>query len=351
MKHITYNCIGISAFNEGMAEIITSEGVGFINTNGELVIPTNFEHVKHTKMINTHYMFKEGLSAFVKEGKCGYIDKKGNIVISPEYDFASPFNEGIAAVSKEGKWGAIDKNGKMVIPIKYDFVQRTSEGVCGVFKDKRCGYIDILGNNVIPLTAKYDIINPFRCGTAVVMEGKWMLPTPEKNANETDSDYLNRYREEIKKSTQKNCFGAINKKGELTVELKYQYLSAFSETLAAASIDGKKLYINTAGETVLELPQYDLIGTFSEGLAWVKSDKKYGCIDKNGNLIIPTEYDNMPIFTNQYAPVSKNSKWGIIDKDGTIRLPIEYDSVSKVENGYAIVNKGSSWSIICINVI
>lgn len=93
MKHITYNCIQISEFNEGLATIINSEGVGFINTNGELVIPTIFEHINNTKMINAHYMFKEGLSAFVKEEKCGYIDKKGNIVISPEYDSASPFNE------------------------------------------------------------------------------------------------------------------------------------------------------------------------------------------------------------------------------------------------------------------
>lgn len=348
MKHISYDCIKISAFSEGMAAIITNEGVGFINTNGELVIPTVFEHVDHMTMTNTHYMFKEGLSSFVKGGKCGYIDKKGDIVISSEYDSASPFNEGIAAVSKEGKWGAIDKNGKVVIPIEYDFVQPSSEGVCGVFKDNRRGYIDILGNNVIPLNDKYDIVHPFKCETAVVMVGKWKIPTVERCANESDNDYLNRYRDEVEKITQNNFFGAINKKGELTIGLKYKFLSAFSEDLAAASIDGKKLYINTSGETVLDLSQYDLIGAFSEGLACVKSDKKWGCIDKSGRLIIPTEYDNMLMFENQYAPISKDSKWGLIDKDGTIRLPNEYDFVSSVENGYAIVNKGDLWSIVSI---
>ena len=44
-----------------------------------------------------------------------------------------------------------------------------------------------------------------------------MLPTLEKNASESNSDYLNRYREEIKKFIKKNRLGAINKKGELTV--------------------------------------------------------------------------------------------------------------------------------------
>ena len=194
MKHIAYDNIRVEAFNEGMAAIMNSDGVGFINTDGKLVIPPIFEHAGHPKaMINTDYIFKDGLSACAKEGKCGYIDKKGNIVISPEYDSASPFNDGIAAVSKEGKWGAIDKNGKTVIPFEYDFVQPSSDGVCGVFKDSRRGYIDTSGNEVIPLTAKYDIIRPFTCGTAVVIVGKWKLPALKRRVNESDNDYFNRY--------------------------------------------------------------------------------------------------------------------------------------------------------------
>ena len=42
MKHITCDCIEITAFSEGLAAIITDEGVGFIDTNGELVIPPIF---------------------------------------------------------------------------------------------------------------------------------------------------------------------------------------------------------------------------------------------------------------------------------------------------------------------
>ena len=81
MKHIAYNCIDVSEFSEGLAAIRNSDGVGFINTNGELVIPTVFEDVDWNTMLNTRYMFKEGLSAFVKDGKCGYMDKQGNTVI------------------------------------------------------------------------------------------------------------------------------------------------------------------------------------------------------------------------------------------------------------------------------
>lgn len=350
MKHIPYDCIEISEFNEGMATILTVAGVGFINTAGELVIPPIFEHIKKTQdtMLNTYYMFREGLSTFGKDGKCGYMDKQGNTVIPPEYDSASPFHQGVAAVAKDGKWGAIDQNGKTIIPLEYDFVQSPSEGVCGVFqKHRRCGYIDLSGNTVIPLTDRYMTTAPFQCGVAVVEVGNWP-PDLEKKANESDRDYLKRYSDAVIKAAQNNRYGAINKKGELTVELKYQYLSWFREGLAAASIDGKKMYINTLGETVFEVPQYDQIGSFFEGLAFVQSGKKYGCIDTSGKLIIPTEYDSMPIFANKYAPVSKNRKWGLIDHSGAVRLPLEYDFVSSVENGYAVVRKDASWSIISV---
>ena len=347
MKHIPYDCIAISEFSEGMATILTVEGVGFINTAGELAIPPVFEHVKKTQdtMLNTYYMFREGLSTFGKDGKCGYMDKQGNTVISPEYDSASPFHQGVAAVAKDGKWGAIDQNGKTIIPLEYDFVQIPSEGVCGVIQNHRRGYIDLSGNTVIPLTDRYMTIAPFQCGAAVVEVGNWP-PYLEKKANESDREYLDRYRDAVIKASQNNRYGAINKKGELTVELKYQYLSWFCDGLAAASIDGKKMYINTSGETVFEVPQYDQICSFFEGLAWVQSGKKYGCIDTSGKLIIPTEYDSMPIFANKYAPVSKNGKWGLIDHSGAVRLPLEYDFVSSVENGYAVVRKDAAWSIV-----
>ena len=348
MKHIAYNCIGISDFSEGLAAIRTGEGVGFIDTNGELVIPTVFEATNHPQMINAWYMFKEGLSVTVKNGKCGYIDKQGNVVIAPEYDCASPFSQGIAAVCKEGKWGAIDQNGKMVIPMEYTFVQTVREGLCGVYKDPLCGYLDPSGKTVIPLTDKYDLIHLFRCGMAVVTVGNWKLDLPKQNENESAADFLKRFRKKVDENFQKNSFGAINQKGELVIEPKYQYISDFGDGLAAATIDGKKVYINTLGQTVFEVPQYNYHGTFFEGLAWVRSGEKYGCIDTSGKLIIPTEYDNMLVFKNKYAPASKSGKWGLIDQNGTVQLPIEYDSVSAVEDGYAVVRKGDTWSIISV---
>ena len=47
-------------------------------------------------------------------GKCGYIDRTGNIVIDPQFDTAGDFSEGRALVEVDEKRGYIDRTGKYV---------------------------------------------------------------------------------------------------------------------------------------------------------------------------------------------------------------------------------------------
>ena len=55
-----------------------------------------------------------------KDGKYGYIDKDGNVVVDYIYDEAQEQNKyGFAAVKKGNLWGAIDKDGKEIVTPKY----------------------------------------------------------------------------------------------------------------------------------------------------------------------------------------------------------------------------------------
>ena len=49
--------------------------------------------------------FFEGLAWIEKEGKYGFIDNKGNVVVEPIYDSVSNFQEGLAKVEKNKKYG------------------------------------------------------------------------------------------------------------------------------------------------------------------------------------------------------------------------------------------------------
>lgn len=107
-------------------------------------------------------------------GKKGYIDERGNELISFKYNTADDFSEGIARVglntNSKSKYGYIDKTGKEIIPLKYDYAGDFSEGLVnvtiednGVYKS---GYIDKTGKVVISF--KYDSGSNFRDGLAEV---------------------------------------------------------------------------------------------------------------------------------------------------------------------------------------
>ncbi|EPZ6837230.1 WG repeat-containing protein, partial [Campylobacter coli] len=53
-------------------------------------------------------------------GKWGFIDKSGKIVIESKFDDAWYFREGLAAVELNGKYGFIDKSGKIIAKPEFD---------------------------------------------------------------------------------------------------------------------------------------------------------------------------------------------------------------------------------------
>mgnify|MGYP006334487577 CR=1 FL=1 len=60
--------------------------------------------------------FNDATYAAVKvNGKWGFVNKEGEMVIDPVYDDARSFSNGLAAVMIDGAWGFIDKNGELVI--------------------------------------------------------------------------------------------------------------------------------------------------------------------------------------------------------------------------------------------
>ena len=68
-----------------------------------------------------------------QNGKWGYIDSTGKIVIKPQFVSAEEFSEGLAAIENEhGKHGFIDESGAIVIEPKFDNWTDFSEGLAAV---------------------------------------------------------------------------------------------------------------------------------------------------------------------------------------------------------------------------
>ncbi len=63
-----------------------------------------------------------------EQTECRYLDSTGKTVLGP-YAKASPFCEGLASASPDGEnWGFVDKTGQWVVPPTYDFCEDFSDG-------------------------------------------------------------------------------------------------------------------------------------------------------------------------------------------------------------------------------
>ena len=83
--------------------------------------------------------------------------------------------------------------------------------------------------------------------------------------------------------------------------------------------------------------KYDDACPFSEGLARVKINGKYGFIDKTGTVVIPAKFDGAWDFSEGLASVKINGKWGFIDKTDTMVIPAKFDDAWYFSNGKARV--------------
>ena len=84
-------------------------------------------------------------------------------------------------------------------------------------------------------------------------------------------------------------------------------------------------------------PGYDIVGSFNNGLAKVKKDKKWGYIDTTGNVVFPCRYNEVENFSDNMARVRVGTKWGLISSDGSEIIKPTFDWIYEFIDGVALV--------------
>jgi hypothetical protein len=191
-------------------------------------------------------------------GKYGFIDTTGRIAVNPQYDDtvsnpnADPFPEGLAAVcigctspfdnkTSNGKWGFIDPDGKMIINPQFNWVQPFSEGLAAACVGDRCdlvgpqsnakwGFIDRTGRFVI--SPQFSAVGPFSEGLADVCVG--VMGASRCEGKE----------------------GYINRNGQFIINPQFEMAYPFHRGLARITItegvETKTGYIDKTGRVVWE---------------------------------------------------------------------------------------------------
>lgn len=244
-----------TSFSEGLAIVVKKgESPAVINKKGEVEFIMN-------KAENVN-LFHEGLAAFSeldKENtvKWGFIDKKGEVAINPQFFKSRNFHEHFCAVAnKEHKWGFIDNEGKLVINYQFDDVKDFYDGKAIVRSGEQFGVIDKNGSFVI---------------------------NPQFDDMAVDNDLF------IIVSSGK--YGWCNNKGKILINPQFEVALYFSgNKLAPVSVDGKWGFINKKGSFDIT-PQYDYATPFFKGTSIIALESKgVGFIDDNGNYKVTPEY-------------------------------------------------------------
>jgi len=176
----------IDKYREGLAPVCENGKWGFVNSEGEIVIEPQFSQVME---------FSEGMAAVFQNNKWGFIDASGEFVIEPQFDEQpDAFHEGVVKVAVKSysirgeiiRYGFADLNGKIILPPVYSDAGYFSVGLAPVRIDNKYGYIDKTGRFIIEEIFEHAL--SFSKNKALVcIERKWGLikhPLYDNSLNE-----------------------------------------------------------------------------------------------------------------------------------------------------------------------
>lgn len=170
----------------------------------------------------------KGFSSFEENGLFGYKDKKGKVIIKPQYEQAMEFTKsGVAFVVSKNKWICIDAKNKFLLEsflydngpdyISESLARYVEEGKMG-FHNERCQKV---------IEALYDFAYPFENGYALVCNGCELQPEGEH------------------KRIVGGKYGILNKKGKIVLPIEYEAILNIDAKRRSAEVkqDGKILNV------------------------------------------------------------------------------------------------------------
>jgi len=169
-----------------------------------------------------------------------------------------------------GLWGFKDQAGKIIIPPQFIFAFDFTGEIAAVGRDDGLYYIDESGKVLS------------------------MRPYIFDNGPDEFHEGLARYRLGSK-------IGFLNEAGEVVIEpMPFDFVSSFSDSLAAVCAGGKKVKQEEADEHPV----------------W--EGGKWGYVDRKGEIVIPMKFEAAKPFAHGEARVKSNGKWVVINKRGEV---------------------------------
>lgn len=341
----------ILPWNKELYLIKAGKKVGIANHKGEIVLPANYSFISKLNCYDRALIALGGKATandkktYMANAKYGIIDASGNILVSPKYkglyEFTYdgtniyPYYEGkclaysyhntidtlvsdcsYLGFSGSGNRvyfsGVMDGHGnELLAPGLFYFVMQPQNGMVRYYdvkkKETLCGYYNLDTNKSFQVATFNTIIRAINFWThgdfigdiAPVNGTSWSFI--DKNGNVLRSGYSS-----IKHNQATELWAARNSSNTWDV-------------------------FNDSNNDVASLSGYSNINfPFNEGdkeVFSVQKEDKYGCIKRDGSIVVPFEYEMAIGNTFDVIAVKKSGKWGLITADNTNLIPVEYTDV------------------------
>lgn len=276
------NLKAVGNMTDGLMPIVRKDGrITYVNISGKdefVLMPVDGKEI-----VAVAASFSCGRAAFkTEDGKWGYIDEKGKVVVKPIYDDIMPFVDDYAIVSIEQKNDSvqdtkrksilIDVSGKEVLKIddKYDF--RLAEGFAAhkiiVRNGERWGFLDFEGKFTKSPKSVEGII-------AFNDEG-YVYENDEK-------------------------YGFMSFENTPIIKAKYESFQIMEDGRFFVKNGDKYLIINQNGDKLLEIEDYDYISVFYDNLLLAYTNNEYEFLNFEGKPISANTFTDLSFVEHGYV--------------------------------------------------
>lgn len=322
-----------SSTGGGLYPVVKDGKWGYIDETGRIVIALQFDSAAG---------FCDERALVTVGGKPRYIDTAGRFINTPPFELSNNFNEGLAPINlgqeripniglikNPGRWGYINKSGALVIPMKFQLADEFHEGLAAAHLGQTSGFIDHTGRFVF--NAPFDVSWGFSEGVVLIKSNLKMiylnragkrLPMPPLD----DNYYGHSFHEGLAAVQIKDKWGFMDKTGRLVIPAEFIEVGDFSEGLAAAEVP-----IDQDKEPPCRI---DETATYTVA-------KKFGYIDRTGTMIIAPQWEYASPFVDGLASVSSCYHASFIDKKGRVSIETRFNDALPFTGPLAEVLIGS----------
>ncbi len=305
---------------------------GFINREGEMVIPPRYDCVKN--FLSDRAIVGKGRLVKTTRGKqkvysWGVISETKDTIIPMIYGKIDPVRLSedkylFYVYSFKSLKGIANQYGREISDVSYRKIGKVSEGMIPVQQRHQWLYLDTLGNVYKTKNKKLKIQKAGGFGEDVVPIRAGNIWGYVDSKYDTILKFIykraDRFSHGLAPAKVHHHYGYINKKGEYVIKEKYKKAQPFQENGLAIAKKNHYGLLDTKGKWVLSPKYYKVFPFYDNGLALVKDHRRrkdYLLVNQKGKVITKRKYQYIGKFgEDSLAIVRKHHHYGVIDING-----------------------------------